>query len=411
MTMFERPAPARRTHRAATGTSLLLAATLAVLALVRSLPLGAVELPSRLGDDEFWRIVTEFSEIQGSFPSNNYVSNEVAFPAAIPRLRETVGAGGVYVGVGPDQNFTYITALRPAVAFIVDIRRQNLLHHLLYKALIELSPDRETFVARLFSRPRAPGDPRFASATDILAAAAARRPDERAYGRNFLEVMRRLRQVHGFAITPDDQQVIDKVYSAFFEYGPEITYAPLPAIVVAPSNFMRSFTPFPSFTDLVTLEDGDGVNWSYLGSEDAYALLRDMQLRNLIVPVVGDFAGSKALRAIGGWVRSRQAIVTTFYTSNVEQYLFQNDVWRQYYDNVASMPTGGESTFIRAHFPTRGGIRFVSAPDGRLIPVPAPAVPHGLVPSTTLLDPVHALLAAIAAGDIASYQDLIARSR
>jgi hypothetical protein len=39
---------------------------------------------------------------------------------------------GVYVGVGPYQNFTYISALDPDIAFVVDIRRKNLLHHLLY---------------------------------------------------------------------------------------------------------------------------------------------------------------------------------------------------------------------------------------------------------------------------------------
>ena len=49
--------------------------------------------------------------------------------------------GGVYVGVGPNQNFTYIAAIRPELAFIVDIRRQNLLEHLLFKVLTEKSDE------------------------------------------------------------------------------------------------------------------------------------------------------------------------------------------------------------------------------------------------------------------------------
>ena len=57
-----------------------------------------------------------------------------------------------------------------------------------------------------------------------------------------------------------------------------------------------------------------------------------MQLKNLIVPIVGDFAGPKALRAVGRFVRERGGKVTSFYTSNVEQYLFQNQVWKRYYD-------------------------------------------------------------------------------
>ena len=63
----------------------------------------------------------------------------------------------MYLGVGPEQNFTYITAVRPRMAFILDIRRGNLQEHLLYKALFELSADRAEFLSRLFSRPRAAG--------------------------------------------------------------------------------------------------------------------------------------------------------------------------------------------------------------------------------------------------------------
>ena len=65
--------------------------------------------------------------------------------------------GGVYLGVAPDQNFTYIVATAPRLAFIVDIRRGNLLQHLMYKAIFELSVDRAEFVSRLFSKRRPPG--------------------------------------------------------------------------------------------------------------------------------------------------------------------------------------------------------------------------------------------------------------
>ena len=63
----------------------------------------------------------------------------------------------MYLGVGPEQNFTYIVALRPKLAFIVDIRRGNMNEHLLYKAFIELSADRADFLSRLFARPRPAG--------------------------------------------------------------------------------------------------------------------------------------------------------------------------------------------------------------------------------------------------------------
>jgi len=133
--------PHRRPGRVTALTPLFLAALIVSLAVARSLTIGA-ELPTKLSDGEFWSLIHDASEPGGTFPSDNFVSNESSFQVVIPRLRETVEPGGVYLSVGPDQNFTYIAALKPAVAFIVDIRRQNLLHHLLYKAF--LSPDRGT---------------------------------------------------------------------------------------------------------------------------------------------------------------------------------------------------------------------------------------------------------------------------
>ena len=63
------------------------------------------------------------------------------------------------MGVGPEQNFTYIVATKPSMAFIVDVRRGNLDLQLMYKALFELSADRAEFVSRLFSQ-EASGGPR-----------------------------------------------------------------------------------------------------------------------------------------------------------------------------------------------------------------------------------------------------------
>src|SRR5262249_3864120 len=119
------------------------ASLLLAICLVWSLPAPtnvalAGSLPSRLEDDEFWRIVTSFSERAGTFPSDNLLSNERAFQDVIPELTGR-SFPGVYLGVGPEQNFTYIAALKPQMAFIVDVRRGNLDLHLMYKALFELS--------------------------------------------------------------------------------------------------------------------------------------------------------------------------------------------------------------------------------------------------------------------------------
>src|SRR6185295_17723093 len=121
----------------------------------RSVAARSITLP--VSDQEFWQLVEDFSEPNGYFRSDNFLSNENAFQHVIPRLQSTLPRGGVYVGVGPEQNFTYLVALRPKLAFIVDIRRGNLDEHLLYKAFIEMSADRADFLSRLFARPR-PGE-------------------------------------------------------------------------------------------------------------------------------------------------------------------------------------------------------------------------------------------------------------
>src|SRR6185436_19115192 len=107
----------------------------------------------QLSDEAFWKMVTEFSEAGGYFRSDNFVSNETAFQYVLNGLKKTK-SGGVYLGVGPDQNFTYIVNMRPRLAIIFDIRRQNAMQHLMYKALIEMSADRADFLSRLFSRNR-----------------------------------------------------------------------------------------------------------------------------------------------------------------------------------------------------------------------------------------------------------------
>jgi hypothetical protein len=116
-------------------------------------PPAPEKLPTRLTDQEFWSMITDFSEPGGYFQSDNFLSNESGYQTVIPELLKTRKPGGVYIGVGPEQNFTYIVALRPKIAFIVDIRRQNMLEHLFYKALMETSPDRGEFLSRLFARP------------------------------------------------------------------------------------------------------------------------------------------------------------------------------------------------------------------------------------------------------------------
>jgi len=323
----------------------LLAVTLLAGARSATVFLDAVAetLPDRLGDREFWKLVEDLSEPNGSFRSDNLLSNELQFQHVIPELTRIAQPGRVYLGVGPEQNFTYIAALKPAMVFIIDIRRGNLDLQLLYKALFELSADRAEFVSRLFSKPRPPGLTAKSSAVDIFGAYSTVDSSERLYGENMSSVRNQLFTKHGFDLSEEDLRGIEYVYHAFAMFGPDIKYSPVG---------LGGGTIQPTYAALMAATDLTGEARGFLSSEDAFAVLKTLQSRNLIVPVVGDFAGAKAIRAVGGYLKQRGALVSAFYLSNVEEYLRQNGVWLDFCANVSELPRDGTSTFIRS---TRSG--------------------------------------------------------
>jgi hypothetical protein len=387
--------------------TLVFAAAVLFLCVTPTPRSAAEALPQRLDDRTFWSLVTEFSEPNGFFRSDNLVSNETAFQHVIPALLTQATPVSAYLGVGPDQNFTYIAALKPRIAFIVDIRRQNMLLHLMYKALIEESPTRLEFLSRLFSRPVPSGLSASSSADAILDAYHSEEPDQVAFERNEADIYHVLVHDHGFTLSRMDLSGIDYVYRAFYRDGADIRY-----------SFGRGSgwqQPFPSYRDLMVEHDSDGVQRSYVATERLYDTLRDLEQRNLIVPLVGDFGGPKALRSVARFLDVHHATVSVFYTSNVEQYLFRDTAWQHFYDNVAAMPIDSHSTFIRAYFNTAGGARYRMPPPDPSNGGPS-LPPTGFVPpigprSVTLLNPISLLLAAYAEGHVNTYLDVVELSR
>jgi hypothetical protein len=350
--------------------------------------LAADTLPGRITDRAFWQMVTEFSEPNGFFRSDNFISNELAFQQVIPDLKKRIPPGGVYVGVGPDQNFTYITSFQPRLAFIVDIRRQNMLQHLMYKALIEMSDDRADFLARLFSRARPAGLSATSTAQALFDAYNESNPSEALYRANLRAIMDRLVKRHGFTLTDEDRISLEYVYRAFYTDGPGLRY-----------SFPRQGDArwFPTYADLMTETDLAGVNHSYIATEENFRILREIERNNLIVPIVGDFGGDKALRAVGSYLREHGATVSFFYTSNVEQYLFQSDAWQHFFGNVATLPIESTSTFIRSYFS---------------IGSQSPALNFNTtIRSETMLEPISDAVGAFRAEQLHTYLDIINRSR
>src|SRR4029079_2953999 len=162
---------------------------------------AAPPAPDKLTNEQFWSLSKEWSEQDGVFRSDNLLSNETSFQYIIPPLLKTAKQGRVYMGVGPEQNFTYIAALKPAMAVIIDIRHGNLDVHLMYKALFELSKDRAEFVSRLFSRKRPSGLTRKSTAREIFSAYQTAEGSSEIYDDTLKAIEDVLMKKHGFPLT------------------------------------------------------------------------------------------------------------------------------------------------------------------------------------------------------------------
>jgi hypothetical protein len=361
-------------------TAALLAAVTVFAALTASVSLpdlsAAGGLPDRISDAEFWKLSTDMSERSGYFQFENFLSNELTLQDVIPALEAKTERGGAYIGVGPEQNFTYIAALRPKIAFIIDIRRQNLVEHLMYKGLFDLSADRADFISRLFSRKRPAGVGTRSTATALFLAYEREPGDAALFAANLQALLDDLTRRHALPLDADDLRDVKYVYETFFKSGPQINYA------VGGGPFSM-----PTYTELMTRGDDTGLNRSYLATEQNYRIVKKLEGDNLVIPVVGDFAGSKAVREVGRYLAAHHSTVTAFYLSNVERYLFDGqNAWRRFYVNVAVLPYDRKSLFIRA---------VLNGPE---------------LQSFSLLCPIDVLMRAFGEGQIGSYEDVIALS-
>jgi hypothetical protein len=307
-------------------------------------------LPERLSDNEFWQLTEQLSEPGGFFRSDNLLSNEIWQQSVIPDLISKIKPGGAYLGVGPEQNFTYIAALKPRIAFVIDIRRGNLHTLLMYKALFELASDRLDFIARLFTKKRPEGLDRNSSIQDIfLKLERIATGDEDAFEENLKAIRDLLIQKHGFPLSDEDLAGIEYVYRNFYTFGPGINYTS------SGNSFGGRGWHFIDFAGLMTLSDENGVNHAFLANEENYRIVKVLEEKNLVIPIVGDFSGPKALRAIGKYLKEHDVTVAAFYLSNVEQYL--RGRWGNFCINVASLPMDEKSKFIRSSWGGGYGFR------------------------------------------------------
>jgi hypothetical protein len=306
--------------------------------------------PDSLSAEEFSRMIRDFSEEGGSFMSDNFTSSEDSYLTIVDKMQELGVSGGAYIGVGPEQNFTYIARIHPQIAFIVDIRRQAMIQQLMYKAIFELSPTRADFISCLLSRPIPAGKDLGADAPldQILAFFSNTPGDNRTYENNLSSIRKTIQETFRFPLSAEDQKSLEYVYKSFRTWGFDIGFDS-----ALGGRGGRGAGRSPSLRELLAMKDLKGKQGSFLAGKPDYDFVRNMQHRNLIIPVVGDFSGKKALSAVGDYLRKRKLDVSVFYVSNVEIVLFDWGSFEQFSDfveNIKKLPTNERSLLLRTTF-------------------------------------------------------------
>ncbi len=355
--------------------------------LVLAQPATARLRAQRPAEPTFAALVARLSENAGYFDSDNIISNEASYLAITTQLTKTGTHGGVYVGVGPDQNFSYVALIHPSIAFMLDIRRDNLLEHLFYKSLFVLSRNRMEFLCRLFGKPiPADIDKWTGRQLGFLTIYLERTPTDSAAVAETRRLSNERIAAFGVPLDARDRSMIDRYRSEFIADGLDTRYS---------SIGRNNRGDYPTFLQLIAATDRAGRDASYLAEEEPFQFVRSMEVRDLIVPVVGNVAGEKAVKAVGQWATDHHQVISAFYLSNVEQYLLGRDGgFDEYARNVIALPRDTSSVIIRSYFGRLGMVHPLY--------VPAP----GNI-STSMIETIDSFAKRYAGGELHGYADLV----
>jgi hypothetical protein len=339
-------------------------------------------------ESTYGRTFLKLSEPGGFFSSENVVSNETSYLHVLDAMRREGVKGGAYIGVGPDQNFSYIAAIRPEVAFMFDIRRDAMLEHQLFKAVFAMSRNRLEYLCVLLAKP-VPANVAAWKDSSILTLVRfidTTNASVELAKSSEIEIENRARSF-GIPLTDNDVGVLALYRSAFIRYGLDVQYSSLNGSIMG---------NMPSWRDLLLEVDRAGHQLNYLAADSLFQFVKQMEAANRIIPVTGNAGGPTALRRLGDEIRARDLVVSAIYMSNVEQYLFRDLIFDAFAENVKTLPRNEKSVMIRSLFGGggRGGMGW------------HPLTVAGYN-STQILQSMDAFVTEFDAGRIRSYNELL----
>jgi hypothetical protein len=329
-----------------------------------------VVFPAR--DQALGKVIDTLSEPDVGRSADNFITNEDSFARVADELTRLAPPGGVYLGVGPDQNFSFIAHAHPRLAFVLDFRRRNALLHLVHKAFFALAPDRESYLAQLLARRPAHrlDNP---SSEQLVAAFEGIEMDRSRLSSSIAEVAETLRPLG--LVLDSEWDELATIQAKLAGPGLNARFLALPM--------------YPNFARLIRSKDRLGRPAHFLAREDWYQAGRTAQIGDRVLPIVGDFAGPKALPALADWLRHRHLGLSVFYISDVEFFLLRSGRFATYVANLRKLPWLEGAVLIRT--------------STREIPHPERTPGDS---STTILRPVAKFLEEAEAGRIRTHDDL-----
>ncbi|MCY1068518.1 hypothetical protein OV090_27495 [Nannocystis sp. RBIL2] len=217
-------------------------------------------------------------------PIHYMKSNEVRHDVFFPYV---AGKGGVYVGVGSDQNYTLAAAAGSELIFLLDIDQSVVDLHRCYEALIEASPDPKI----LFDRWKAEAE---GDSAKILETAYAGLPDA-------------------------DRKRIVRLYRA----ARETVYVHLDRV------YRRRQGEQPT---------------AWMSNPEMYQYIRGMFLADRVRMMAGDLTGPNSLQSVGAAAKAMGLPVRIVYFSNAEEYFDYN---KQFVANVEALAGDEQSLVLR----------------------------------------------------------------
>jgi hypothetical protein len=344
---MDQPMSGHKSHPAGLGArwtlvqSLFLALLLTSFAGLIAFPPSRPQRQPGITFKEFARLMSELSEPEGYFDSDNFVSNEEGYLKVMPALDRLGISGGAYLGVGPDQNYSYIAEIKPELAFMIDIRRQNALEHLYYKALFHLSVDRAGYMERLFGRRllRPPASTEALDASGLLGLIDRSPRDDAFTAKSIAQVCSLIRSLD-LGLNEADFDTIRYIGRSFVEGGPDMKF----------TSYNRApRSQHPTYRRLLVETCRPGIECSYLSSERRFEIVKRLHEQNRIIPIVGDLGGLVAVRRAAAELRRRRLAVSCFYLSNVEFYLFGGRRWPAFVKNMQFLPWAPNAVLVRSY--------------------------------------------------------------